>query len=373
MRVKRCYIMWCLLLVFVACSRQQEPVIISEAAIEVVFNAKSSKYDAEEYQDTLSILIFKKGGKGGKYKMYPDIWRGDWIQNDETECYYQSILLNSGTYRFLMAQGFSKVASDDKVALGIDSIGEPLNSYDKNYYFYYPSAADATSALNRCETELLVDGSDPAFEFVNTEYSLLTGNTFSANRKISRLQGRVDFLVRRGKKVDGKISTIDEGTNNAEAMPNALKKIEIIHVKLSNVGSRWNINSQNFSNPASYTFSLQESGGDYAFSSFNSNTFIKDFANQESANYAKFDSTAYCQGPLLFPAPDEKDIHAMIEIVYKKPLPAKTINVDIPLRRNEVSLVIIWLLSESVGMEVGIEKEQLEYSDLTVGDDGFWN
>lgn len=372
MRIRRCYLVPWLFLFLIACSGQQEFQTDSKTPIEVVFNAKQTKYFAGE-QDLLSILVFKKIENSGRYTMISNIRSGDWQQDSETKLYRKSILLSSGIYRFLMAQGFSDETSDKQIFLGAESVENASNSFDKEYFFYYPSEKNEAFVLKRCDTELLADAIDPAFEPVDTEYSLQNGNTFSANRKVSRLQGRIDFLLRRGKKTGDAIETINEGENNGDAMLNALKKIETIHVKLSNVSSCWNINSQRFSTPASYAFSLQEWGGDYGFIPFNSQDFVKEFSSEQSADYEKFENTAYCKGPLLFPAPDNEDVHAMIEIVYKNPLPAKTMNININLHRNEVSLITLWLLTESVGADVAIETDELEYSDNTVGDDGFWN
>lgn len=365
-----------------SCSEGQEPALPLDTGVEIVFSAKQSTATREgmEKVDLPSILIFRE--KGSLFSQLTDpVKETGWQEEEEKGKYGNSLILPSGNYRFLLASGFSKEeGAKDRVFFSSET-KELESKYDKDYFFSYRQEEDGM--LKTCGTDLLVDAnSDQGFESNDKEYSLVAGNKFAVLRKITRLQARLDLLIRRGVKTDKGYDLIEEGVDNEDAMQNALRKIESIQVKVMDVSSRCHVDGLLFSTPKSYSFSLPDQHSVYAFKPFRIDDFKIDFdADFDAGNYySKFEHSAYCTGPLLFPAPGKGEgteatdsVDVQITIGYKEALRTKIMNQKLLLKRNQVSLMILWILEEEVGVGIEIPDSDLEYSDNTKGDDGFWN
>ena len=88
--------------------------------------------------------------------------------------------------------------------------------------------------------------------------------------------------------------------------------------------------------------------------------------------------SAYCEGPLLFPAPLDQTIRVTIDIDYTGTLKNKTFTLEnIPLERNKMYLFTLWLLNEDVDISISpdadLDLEELKFNNQITGNDGFWN
>lgn len=398
-RVKTFFLLFPSLLLFTlsACSERETTVAPTDEGVEVVFSAKQSTVTREEGDNPLlpSILIFRK--KSDKLFSYSGDEESTNWEDGGKGVYLKSILLPTGNYRFLLAGGFTNKEETDEGRIFFSSTDDPSTSktYDKDYFFSYSSAEntkDGLPKLKTCRTDLFVDANEKGFEANDCEYALATENKMAVKRKITRLQARLDLLVRRAEKKDGKIVPIDEGINNVDAMTNALKKIDNIQIQVDGVSSRCHVDGLIFSTPGSYSFFLKGADtkgtkiedAEYKFEEFKFESFEKDFnvnvLDDDKKNYYRqFEYSAYCKGPLLFPAPDKEEkgdgetVGITVEINYKGILPENTVRKDLSLKRNEVSFLVIWLVNEEVKVTIEVGEENLEYSDAAEGDDGFWN
>lgn len=355
---------------FSSCSDREE--LQQNEMIEVVFKTNRVTTTKTEVGDDLSVITFKYTDKGS-FSLFENGDNTNW-EADGDGSITKKIILPTGKYRFLMARGLSlKQPVDDCIAFMKDEA--PVGGYDGDYYFKYPSELDATGELllKKSPTELFVDANASGFDSNDTEYSLFEGNKFSISRKITRLQGRMDLMVRRGEKgADNKWIPIAEGANNELARANALKKIESIQVTLVGPSLCCHVSELKLSNPGKYVFNSSSDD----FVSFQSSDFVKDLNDVEPASYACFDNSAYRKGELLFPAPENADVGLKIVINYELPLKAKKIEKEVAIERNRVALVILWLINEEVGADVDITVSQDDLifgSGEAQGDDGFWN
>lgn len=371
MKIAYGHLLLCLFL-SAACSQEQVPEP-TERGIEVLFLTKQPTVTKGEDadQEKPSILIFSKPLPTGTFSFLrnEDAPEG-WHQGDNG-VFVKSLIFSSGTYRFLMANGLSSGEGDGRIAFkqGDATTG----SYDKDYYLAQPVTENGE--LKTCRTDLFVDANaGGGFESNDEEYSLVSGNKFSVLRKITRLQARLDMLVRRAERVDGVgVVPIPEGEDNKDAMANALRKITGIEVVVKNVSSVCHVDGLRFSTPSQYRFSLVQAGSEFTFKPFNSKSFSEEFSTEVDADYARLEHSAYCSGPLLFPPSGKDQVLLDITIHYKAPLVIKKIT-DHPLvvNRNQVSLLTLWLMTEGIGMSVTIDSGNLDFSEQD-GDDGFWN
>lgn len=353
-----------LYLSFCSCSEQDESS--SDMTIEVVFKANSMVANEAQNSNELSVITFKSD-ESGIFSFLSNEDNTNWV-SEENGTMTKKILLSTGKYRFLMARGFSSDASDKNSILFLKEEGV-TGGYDCDYYFKYPSD-DNEKRLKPCSTELFIDSNEPGFESNQTDYSLFEGNKFSVSRKVTRLQGRLDFMIRRGEWANGKLKPISEGDNNEDALANALNKIESIQVTAGNISTRCHVDGLICSTPGSYIFDLPKSD----FVPFKSKDFVSELKGIKQSDYSGFDNSAYKKGPLLFSAPEDGEISLDMTITYKAPLQPKKIVQEVELKRNKVALVILWLLNEEIGIDVTVDQDNLVFGDGTAnGDDGFWN
>lgn len=351
-----------------SCSDREE--LQQNEMIEVVFKTNKVAATKTEVGDDLSVITFKYTDKGS-FSLFENGDNTNW-EADGDGSITKKIILPTGKYRFLMARGLSlKQPVDDCIAFMKDEA--PVGGYDGDYYFKYPSELDdAGELLKKSPTELFVDANASDFDSNDTEYSLFEGNKFSISRKITRLQGRMDLMVRRGiKSSDGKMTPIAEGDKNKDALENALKKIESIQATLVGPSLRCHVSELKFSTPGTYIFNA--SPKDFAL--FQSSKFVEELNDVKQEAYDDFDNSAYRKGELLFPAPDG-NVSLNIDINYVSPLGAKKIEKVVEIERNRVALVILWLINEEVGVDVDVTVSQDDLifgSGEAQGDDGFWN
>lgn len=385
-RVKTTFLLFPSLLLFLlsACSERETIVAPADEGVEVVFSAKQSTVTRTGKENNLpSILIFRKLKDNCFSRDKNNEGQANWQKNSEEEgVYLNSILLPTGNYRFLLAGGFTEKETDGQVFFSsIDKSPTSDTTYDKDYFFSYSSSGNTEKGLPKlktCRTDLFADANEKGFEANDREYSLAIGNQFRAYRKVTRLQARLDLLVRRGVKEITGVEPVPEGKDDVDAMDNALKKIKSIQIQVDGVSSRCHVDGLKFSTPGSYSFTLIE-GTEYKFEKFKFELFKSDFNELNKEDYAKFENSAYCKGPLLFSAPDKEEksdkekVGVTVEINYKGILPKNTIHEDLLLERNKVTFLVIWLVNEEVKVTIEVDKENLEYSDKTKGDDGFWN
>ena len=98
----------------------------------------------------------------------------------------------------------------------------------------------------------------------------------------------------------------------------------------------------------------------------------------EKADYQKYEGAAYCEGPLLFPAPLNQTICITIDIDYTGTLKSKTFTLkNITLERNKMYLFTLWILNENIDISISpdaeLNLEELKFNSQVAGNDGFWN
>ena len=83
---------------------------------------------------------------------------------------------------------------------------------------------------------------------------------------------------------------------------------------------------------------LVQQNGDYSFKRFDADQFVSLFSPIiEKTDYQRYEGAAYCEGPLLFPAPLDQTIRVTIDIDYTGTLKNKTFTLEnIPLERNKM-------------------------------------
>lgn len=353
---------------FCSCTEQNE--ISSGETVEVVFKTNKMVNNGEQNNKEMSVLTFKSDKSGIFSLLSTNQDDTNWV-SDENGSMTKKIILSTGTYRFLMASGFS-INPENKDSIVFLKEGEKTGDYDFDYYFKHPSVSDNNRLLlTPCSPSLYIDSNEPGLEGNEENYTLIEGNKFSVSRRVTRLQGRLDFMVRRGEIINNKLVPISEGQNNEDALNNAFNKIESIQVVANNISTRCHVSGLKCSTPGKYIFNLSKEH----FTSFNSSEFVKELNDVKQTDYSDFDNSAYYRGPLLFPAPKEEDIYLNIIIDYKEPLANKTIGpLSVQLNRNRVTLVILWLLNEEIGIDVTVDEDDLVFGNGTTnGDNGFWN
>lgn len=357
---------------FYSCSKLDEPAL--GGTVEVVFKANKMVTNRGQSDEDLSVLTFKSG-ESGAFSLFSNevADNTNWV-SDENGSLTKKMILPAGIYRFLMARGFSSNLSDENNIIFLKDIGA-AGDYDGDYYFKYPSSVNNDRIeLKSCSTELYIDSNESGFESNQTTYNLSEGNKFSVSRKVTRLQGRLDFMIRRGEKTDNNpVRPIPEGDDNKDALDNALKKIKSIKVTANNTSTRCHVNGLTCSTPGKYTFEFSKND----FIPFNSEGFVAELKEVEQTDYSIFDNSAYQKGPLLFPAPTSGNGKILLDITiyYESPLQPKEIKqFAVELSRNNVTLVILWLINEKIGIDVTVDQDNLAFEDGTAnGDDGFWN
>lgn len=351
---------------FCACSKVEKPFGVGND-ISVLFSANRTTTGQQVNEDPLSILVFKQTNSG-EYTFSPLSDDSGWESSESV--FTKRISLPAGVYRFLLAKGYS---TEPGASTCLFTAGEKgSGGYDKDYFFCYPvENTNGILKLESCTTDLYADANENGFEPNQTEYSLSEGNRFSVRRKITRLQGRIDFLLRRGQRnADGALIPLQEGPENKDALENALKKILSVQVTAGNVSSRCHLDGLSFSTPGIYPFELAVND----FTAFDSETFTSAFEGVDRTGYSLLEKSAYCKGPLLFPAPGKENIELNIIINYVPPLAPKQLSAGLRLERNRAVLVILWLLNEEVGTEITFGEDELEFENVdATGDDGFWN
>lgn len=368
--------LWLPLLLGSACAEQQE-VIENSQPVNVVFKTQPLPETKSGSGDDVAILVFKKDNEGSFLKVN-NPKETEW--NLQEGSFQKSIVLPVGTYRFLSAKGFGKEGTASFVEEAVGNSPNPT-SYGKDYYFAHPQTTQGSDrVLENCTTPLMADVNEDSENASQTEYDLSSLHQLSISRRVTNLQGLLCFIVRRAtKQEDGEYKPLDSAD---AAKENALKKIDRIELSIEGASSRCYLFDKGlkFTTPLSYSCSLEKRAGDYQFGEFVSESFIAKFnsdVEMDEASYKQLEGSAYCEGPLLFPAPDGGKITVDIRIVYIETLKPKTFTREIELKRNQVQLFTLWLLNEdlnvSVDTDTELELKKLQFSDKVSGDDGFWN
>lgn len=368
--------LWLPLLLGSACAEQQE-VIENSQPVNVVFKTQPLPETKSGSGDDVAILVFKKDNEGSFLKVN-NPKETEW--NLQEGSFQKSILLPVGTYRFLSAKGFG--AKEGTASFVEETVGNSPKptSYGKDYYFAHPQTTQRSNqVLENCTTPLMADVNEDSENASQTEYDLSSLHQLSISRRVTHLQGLLCFIVRRATKEDGGYKPLD---SPGAAKENALKKIDRIELSIEGASSRCYLFDEGlkFTTPLSYSCSLEKRAGDYQFGEFVSESFIAKFnsdVEMDEASYKQLEGSAYCEGPLLFPAPGGGKITVGIRIVYIETLKPKTFTREIELKRNQVQLFTLWLLNEdlnvSVDTDTELELNKLQFSDKVSGDDGFWN
>lgn len=358
-----------LLFLLSACSLQEEKP--TETSVEVVFRAQQptgSRVD-EPGVPLPAIMVFKEEADKSFMLQTSQTASKEWSQDGSL--FEKSLLLSPGTYRFLLASNFRGVDEPDTEKIIFSAKGESTPYED--CYFYYP--LDEKGAIKAGKVPLYVD--QPGDNDI--DYGVGIDNKFSVKRTLTRLQGRIDCIVRRATKdAEGKIEPIEEGPDNVNAMNNALEKIKGITLTVKGVSSRCYLGGLTLSAPVESTFTMKASDAAFVFTPFSAEKFVAEFVDLQESDYRKFEHSAYCSGPFLLPPPVDAEgkgkVYADIQIDYTGGLQSKVLSDQvIVMSRNYASLITLWLLNEEIGAEVEVSSEGLEFNTLATGDDGFWN
>ena len=360
-----------------ACTNHRE-IIEGDTSVNVTFKAQQSPSTKGGDDDEMSVLIFKK--EENQFTKTESIQESPWFT--EKEHLQKNILLPTGIYRFLLAKGFSQNAvSSEKISFVTEDNPENLisTSYDRNYYFQYPThVVNEQTELNHCTTALFTDSDQEEIQDSQTEYDLSTTNQAQISRKINHLQGQLCFIVQRARKENGQYISIDSPENTFD---NALKKIDGINLTIEGSSSRCYLSETGliFKNPMSYHCSARLQDGNFSFKKFDVDKFVSLFSPAiEKADYQKYQGAAYCEGPLLFPAPLNQTICITIDIDYTGTLKSKTFTLkNITLERNKMYLFTLWILNENIDISISpdaeLNLEELKFNSQVAGNDEFWN
>lgn len=360
-----------------ACTNHQE-VIEGDTSVSVVFKTRQLPSTKGENDDEISVLIFRK--EKDQFTKVESIQESPWLF--EQEQLQKNILLPTGIYRFLLAKGFSNSPGNSgKISFVTDNNPGNLvsTSYDRNYYFQYPTRTlNGQTELNHCTTALFTDKNEESTQNSQTEYDLSQTNRTLISRKISHLQGQLCFIIQRAKKENGQYTLIDSPENSFD---NALKKISAINLTIEGSSQCCYLSETGliFKSPMSYHCLVQLQNGDYSFKRFDADQFVSLFSPIiEKTDYQRYEGAAYCEGPLLFPAPLDQTIRVTIDIDYTGTLKNKTFTLEnIPLERNKMYLFTLWLLNEDVDISISpdadLDLEELKFNNQITGNDGFWN
>lgn len=246
-------------------------------------------------------------------------------------------------------------------------------------YFQYPTRTlNGQTELNHCTTALFTDKNEESAQNSQTEYDLSQTNRTLIARKISHLQGQLCFIIQRAKKENGQYTLIDSPENSFD---NALKKISAINLTIEGSSQCCYLSETGliFKSPMSYHCLVQLQNGDYSFKRFDADQFVSLFSPIiEKTDYQRYEGAAYCEGPLLFPAPLDQTIRVTIDIDYTGTLKNKTFTLEnIPLERNKMYLFTLWLLNEDIDISISpdadLDLEELKFNNQITGNDGFWN
>ena len=151
-------------------------------------------------------------------------------------------------------------------------------SYDRNYYFQYPTRTlNGQTELNHCTTALFTDKNEESAQNSQTEYDLSQTNRTLIARKISHLQGQLCFIIQRAKKENGQYTLIDSPENSFD---NALKKISAINLTIEGSSQCCYLSETGliFKSPMSYHCLVQLQNGDYSFKRFDADQFVSLFS-----------------------------------------------------------------------------------------------
>lgn len=139
-----------------ACTNHQE-VIEEDTSVSVVFKTRQLPSTKGENDDEISVLIFRK--EKDQFTKVESIQEGPWLSAQKQ--LQKNILLPTGIYRFLLAKGFSNSPGNSgKISFVTDNNPGNLvsTSYDRNYYFQYPTRTlNGQTELNHCTTALFTD------------------------------------------------------------------------------------------------------------------------------------------------------------------------------------------------------------------------
>lgn len=367
-----------LFLIFCACSRDVHEPEVNTSGVEVVLKTnKVSSTKGFALGDNLSVLIF--GNHQGNYRCFKKD-KGNWQWDAQHRIFVKKLLVPTGAYRFLFTQNILKTPSLEVTKLQGTFLPGSLGSLMSDCYFGLPTQTSGGNlVLGNSSDELFLDEKVAVNSIYpwEKEFDFSTVNEHeSINRNLTRIVGRIDFIVRRAVETEGGYDLMDEGASEDAAFDNALSKIKTIDVSVTNVGSRFYLDGFRSSHPADYSFTLTKGANkEYSFSKFSGKL---DFQNEKD-EYMKFEKSAYCCGPFLFPTIENQESELKIVINYEllngQHIPSKNITQRIKVERNSVNLVILWLLNEKTGLNVNVDivDEPLRFGDSNaIGDGGIW-
>lgn len=357
--VKR--IMFSLLLLFIcmACTNNQEVLVPDANQVEVQIEIPVSGLTKNGGAANFSILVFKEQTNNQSEFFRRE--KGNWVQ--EQDNLEKTLLLPSGKYRFLLTYGFPCLNGNYNDFL----LGAPL----RDCFFSLPASGGAAS---ESAGELFLDDNTGGKTPWNEVYDCTVNAPQVIQRTLTRSVGRVDVLVRRGKKFsDGTITPVDEGTDMDVAYKNTLKKIKEIGITVRDVGSKYYLDGAYTDAPVFYSYVIvKNTDSPFFFTPFDADGFEKQTSSSEG-KYDWFDKYPYCEGPFLFPSVGKNKSTLEVRMYYTN-FPDEVYTSSIEIERNKVSLVTLWLLEEKLNLDVNLSivSESLREKEL-IGDDGIWN
>lgn len=326
-----------------------------QVQIEIPSLAETKADDAED----LSVLVFKENPDNHCEFFLRE--KGNWTKGPDN--LGKTLLLPSGKYRFLLTSG-SPFLQDDYTDFQVKT---PL----EDCFFSLPVSE---GAMGESCGEFYMDDNTGGKTPWNEVYDCTRNTPQVIERTLTRAVGRVDVLVRRGRKAsDGTITPVEEGSDMDIAYTNTLKKIKEIVITIRNAGSTYYLDGAYTGDPAVYSYVIKkEPGSSFFFTPFDAGAFEKLVSAQEGA-YSWFDNYPYAKGPFLFPSMNGQNSKLEVKMCYTN-FPEATYGSSIRIERNKVSLVTLWLLEEKLNLDVDLSviSEPLVDNE-SIGDNGIWD
>lgn len=354
------HIKYCLIFLFVlaACTNDAEIPVTGADDVNVMIEIPVSGTTKAAQEQNVSVLVFRENENSGSEFFRRE--KSDW--NQEGESLNKTLILPSGKYRFLLSYGspFNDKDYDDFQA------GTPLN----DCLF---SLTASNGKLDQGAGELFLDNTAGGEEPWNEIYDCSTNKPQVIERTLTRVVGRVDVLVRRGRKEgDGSIKPVDEGIDSVIAYNNTLSKIKEIEVTVRGTGSKLHLNGFNASDMASFSYVIGKYKTPFYFDYFNAEEFER-ITSSPKDRYKKFDKFPYCKGPFLFPSVDVNNTELEVKMRYNN-FPEKTYIAPVRIERNNISLITLWLLEEQVNIDLDVTVTMAPLMENSlIGDEGIWD
>lgn len=356
---KRITLSLLLLFICMACTNNPDVSVPDANQVQVQIEIPVSGVTKASEVSNFSVLVFKE--RADNQSEFFRREKGDWVQGQDN--LEKTLLLPSGKYRFLLTYGSPYLNGSYNDFL----LETPL----RDCFF---SLSASGGAVSESAGELFLDDNTGGKTPWNEVYDCTVNTPRVIQRTLTRSVGRVDVLVRRGKKAsDGKITPLDEGTDMHVAYENTLKKIKEIGITVRDVGSKYYLDGAYTDAPVFYSYVIgKNTDSPFFFTPFDADGFEKQTSSSEG-KYDWFDKYPYCEGPFLFPSVGKNKSTLEVRMYYTN-FPDEIYTSSIEIERNKVSLVTLWLLEEKLNLDVNLSivSEPLQENEL-IGDDGTWN